>query len=450
MVADGGQSVTTWARVAAGCAVALVAATGIVGAAPGSGPVTLTVLATNDLTNQLAAPEDADVGGVAHLASHVRAVRARAPGALHVDAGDLTGSGREAARIFGDEPTIEAMNDLGLDVLAAGNHAFDAGIDHLRRLYDGGCVDSDCAYRHDAPYAGAGFEVLSANVTETTTGEPVLPGWTIREVQGVRVGVVGLTSALPDRLLTPESETTTTPIREVVNPTVERVLDAGAQVVVVVWHEGSHRRNVLGEPDPNGCDDVAGPSWNLREQLHEQVDLVVDGHTHQAYVCDQPERPLMTQALAHGRMFTEATLVYDPATDEVVRRDAVNRWVSHDVAPDPELQALVDHHQALGGIGVPASADLDGDTLGDRYEVMVATTDARAADTDGDGLDDGAEVRVHDTSPTRPDTDRGGVDDGTEVAAGSNPRLGVDDPLVGSASTLGTAQVTPVTPVEPR
>lgn len=400
---------------------------------PSSGEVTLTVVATNDFHNQLVSSEGASVGGVAHLASHLEEVRSRDPEALYVDAGDMTGSGRGIARMFGDEPTIEAMNLLGLEAMAVGNHEFDHGLDHLRRLHAGGCRGDDCAYRHDSPYEGADFATLSANVVETATGDPVLPAWTMREVSGVQVGIVGLTADVreePLDLLRGKGEVGTTPVHEAVGPAVEDVVAAGAQVVVLVWHTGS-RQQTVGTPDPNGCENMRGPTWNLRQHLPDEVDLVVDGHTHQAYVCDGPGGPLMTQALEHGRMVTEATLTYDPARDEMVDRGAVNRWVTHDVAPHSDLVTLVERYEALGGVDAPTWADLDGDTLGDGYEARISRSDPRDPDTDGDGLTDDREVLVHHTHPRRVDTDGGGVDDGDEVEAGTNPNLFVDDPVPG-------------------
>lgn len=439
---DGG---TALRRVGLAVLSTLLAAGGLAAApASSSDTVDLTVVATNDLHNQLTplddgpfggllrlgTPEDEPVGGVAHLAAHIDEVRARAPGALYVDAGDMTGVGRGIARMFGDEPTIEAMNLMGLDAMAAGNHEFDPGLDHLGRLLAGGCPAQDCAYRHDAPYEGAAFETLSANVVEAATGRPVLPAWTLREVSGVRVGIVGMTTTLEDDpfdVFGEDAEVTSRAIREEVEPAVEEVVAAGAQVVVLVWHAGSRQQAAQGGGDPNGCEDMRGFTWDLREHLPAAVDLVVDGHTHQAYVCDGPEGPLMTQALAFGTMYTEATLTYDPDRDEVVRREAVNRWVTHDVDPDPRLQDLVERYEALGGAGAPDWADLDGDTLGDGFEAFFSRTDPRRVDTDDDGLTDDHEVLFHRTDPRSADTDRGGIRDGDEVEAGTNPRLFADD-----------------------
>lgn len=427
------------------CLAALVASTGAWAAAPptdGDEVVTLTVLATNDLHNQLDVPERSRVGGAAYLAGHLSLVRSRRPHALYVDAGDMTGSGEGVARRFGDEPTIEAMNLMGLDVVAAGNHEFDGGIDHLRRLYGGGCRDDDCDYRHDAPYEGASFATLSANVVDTVTGSPVLPAWTLREVEGVQVGIVGLTTSGPSDLrqvLEPRRDVDAHSIHETVNPAVEEVVAAGADVVVVVWHEGSSQK-VWGSNDPNRCQGMWGPTWNLRDHLHDEVDVVVDGHTHQAYVCDVPGGPLMTQAGHSATMFTEITLAYDRESDRVVERAAINRRVTHDVAPDPDVAALIEHYQALVSANAPPTADLDGDRLGDAYETFRSFTDPRTVDTDGDGLDDGSEVRYHHTRPRRADSDGGGVADGAEVDAGTSPLVFLDDRIPAATGSMWPSQ----------
>lgn len=416
--------------------VASIALLGLTAAAPsGLGerdeqPVTITLLATNDFHGQLQPPTDVGQrgrGGAAYLAAHLDAVRARAPEALYVDAGDMTGSGTGISRRFGDEPTVEAMGLMGLDVAGAGNHEFDQGLAHLRRNRLGGCRDGDCAYRHEDPYAGASFETLAANVIDDATGDAAFPAWTIRTVSGVDVGVVGLVAAGAVR---DGGGVTALPQRDVVNPAVEEVVAAGADVVVVLWHDGSRQNRLLSPIDPNGCHNMSGSSWWFRDRFHDEVDVVVDGHTHQPYVCDVPDGPILTQATDRGTMLTEITLTWDPATAQVVDRTAVNRYVNHGVVPDPEVQSLIDRYRALGGGHAPSWADLDGDTLGDGYEVLVARSDPYDTDTDDDGLDDDREVYIHRSDPRRRDTDRGGAPDGAEVEAGLNPTLMFDDVLL--------------------
>ena len=82
-------------------------------------------------------------GGAEYLASHVRALRATNPNTLFLSAGDLIGATPLISALFHDEPTIEAMNQTGLDINAVGNHEFDEGTKELRRMQSGGCHPVD-------------------------------------------------------------------------------------------------------------------------------------------------------------------------------------------------------------------------------------------------------------------------------------------------------------------
>jgi len=84
-----------------------------------------------------------DAGGAEYLATHIRRLEALNPNTLVVSAGDLIGASPLLSALFHDEPTIEAMNSLGLDLNAVGNHEFDEGADELRRMQDGGCHPVD-------------------------------------------------------------------------------------------------------------------------------------------------------------------------------------------------------------------------------------------------------------------------------------------------------------------
>lgn len=399
-----------------------------------TGAVEVTLMATNDVHRQLAPVDnpggwDDGLGGLAWLSGHLDAVRDRAPDALYVDAGDMTGGGNSGLGLPGgmaDEATVEAMNVMGLDATTVGNHEFDGGLAEARRIREGGCWAGDCAYRHDQPYAGAEFATLGANVLDAATGEPVFAPWTIVERQGVDVGIVGVTETSlvnADGVTLLDSFTTA-------NAAAQEAEAAGADIIVVLLHDGSHQ-NPAGAYDANACEDPTGPSTWMLPWFDDAIDVVVDGHTHQAYVCDIEGLPLMTQASRWGTVFTEITLSYDPATDQVVDRRAVNRQVTHDVTPDPAIAGLVTGYSALIGTNAPSWTDLDGDSLGDAHEVARTQTDPRVADSDGDGIDDGTEVTngTDPLDPKDPKPARGGghkdsdTDDG-DTSGGSNRRGG--------------------------
>src|SRR4029079_8654673 len=85
--------------------------------------------------------------------------------------GDLIGAAPLVSTLFRHESTIEVMNAIGLDASTVGNHEFDAGAAELKRIAAGGCaprtpeaVATSCTL---APYTGARFPYLSANVFDS-------------------------------------------------------------------------------------------------------------------------------------------------------------------------------------------------------------------------------------------------------------------------------------------
>jgi len=82
-------------------------------------------------------------GGIDYMAGLVRQLRSAAKHSVVVSAGDLIGASPLNSALFHDEPTIEAMNRLGLDFSAVGNHEFDEGKDELLRMQAGGCHPVD-------------------------------------------------------------------------------------------------------------------------------------------------------------------------------------------------------------------------------------------------------------------------------------------------------------------
>ena len=110
-----------------------------------------------------------NAGGVEYLATWIKALRTTNPNTITVGAGDLIGASPLISGLFHDEPTIEAMNALGLDVTGVGNHEFDEGIDELLRMQFGnqlggnGCHPVD-GCQDGTPFGGSLFQYLAANV----------------------------------------------------------------------------------------------------------------------------------------------------------------------------------------------------------------------------------------------------------------------------------------------
>ena len=119
-----------------------------------------------------------------------------------MSAGDLIGASPLISALFHDEPTIETMNLMGLDINGVGNHKFDEGPSELLRMQFGGSHPVDCDLDGD-PFLGADFEFLAANVIDDVTGETLFPAYTIRNYQGVKVAFIGMILEGTPTIVTP-------------------------------------------------------------------------------------------------------------------------------------------------------------------------------------------------------------------------------------------------------
>lgn len=314
-----------------------------------AGPVAATILAINDFHGYLEAPSegvhaeggDVPAGGAATLAAHFAEVRARQPNTIVVAAGDLIGASPLMSALFHDEPTIEAMNLVGLDLLGVGNHEFDEGLTELLRMKQGGCHPKD-GCQGSQPFQGASFEFLAANVRRAKEKATIFPPYAIRELGGVPVAFIGLTledtpgvtpPTVGDLAFGDEADT--------VNALVPELLAKGVRAIVVLLHEGG-----LPKGGYDACEGMSGPILPIVERLHPEVDLVITGHTHQAYNCRVGSR-LVTSAGCYGRLYTQIELSLDPNSRQLISAEAHNRIVTLDRAPKVEVASLVDRYRTL-------------------------------------------------------------------------------------------------------
>ncbi|MBY0445187.1 MAG: metallophosphoesterase, partial [Burkholderiales bacterium] len=138
--------------------------------------ITLTLPDPKDPSKTIKEP----VGGAEYLATWIKNLKAKNPNNVVVSAGDLIGASPMISALHHDEPTIEAMNAMGLDINAVGNHEFDDGYAELMRMQNGGChADKVCCV--DGNFEGAKFKFLAAYVLYSKTGKTILPSYQIRD-----------------------------------------------------------------------------------------------------------------------------------------------------------------------------------------------------------------------------------------------------------------------------
>jgi 5'-nucleotidase len=316
-------------------------------------PVELRILAINDFHGNLRPPtggiriaDPADrtgkiavpAGGAEYMATLVRQLREQATNTIFVAAGDLIGASPFLSAMFHDEPTIEALDMMGLEITAVGNHEFDEGKDELLRMQNGGCHPIDkCQGPH--PFPGAGFHYLAASTFEKSTGKTIFPAYEIREFGGIPVAFIGLTLKGTPGIVSPVgvADLEFRDEADTVNALVPELKARGVEAIVVLIHEGGFPTG-----DYNECPGISGPIVDIVRKFDRAVDLVISGHTHQAYVCEIDGR-LVTSGDKFGTVVTAIDLKLDSVTRDVVSARADNVIVrTGDIARDPRQTALLD------------------------------------------------------------------------------------------------------------
>ncbi|MDT0323476.1 bifunctional metallophosphatase/5'-nucleotidase [Streptomyces sp. DSM 44918] len=335
--------------------------------------VDLQLLAINDLHGALEPPtgsngqvthrhedgttEQLTAGGVEYLATGLREAREGQRRSLTVAAGDLVGATPLLSGLFHDEPTIEALNELEMDVAGVGNHEFDEGWEELTRLQEGGCHPVDGCYVEGREFEGADFPYLAANVVDEDTGRPILPPYSVQNLNGARVGFIGVTLEGTADIVTQEGIEGLEFLDEV--ETIDRysreLRRRGVNAVVVLIHEGGYPADTAYNNRCEGGADggVSGPIVDIAEQASSAVDVFVSGHTHQPYVCAIPDpsgrERLVTSAASNGRLFTELNMKYDLRSGDIVRAsvEGSNRVVDREQPAAADLTALIDYWSEL-------------------------------------------------------------------------------------------------------
>lgn len=293
-------------------------------------------------------------GGGEYLSAKLNELRAGNKYSLTVAAGDLIGGSPAFSGLFHDEPSVESLNAMRLDVSSVGNHEFDEGVTELLRMQNGGCHPADGCYFPDNPYAGANFQWLAANVVNEATGETPLPPYWIEKIESVKVGFIGMTLEATDTLVAAvgiqgwdfldEAETA--------NALVPILKAQGVEAIVVLLHEGGSQTPPPGAVD--ACVGISGPVVAINSALDPAIDVLITGHTHLPYNCVLPDSAgqprIVTSAYSYGRVVSELDLVLDKRTDDV-RRDlstATNHVVDQAMlTPDPAVTAVLDKWQPL-------------------------------------------------------------------------------------------------------
>ncbi|MEZ0449755.1 ExeM/NucH family extracellular endonuclease [Cellulomonas sp. ICMP 17802] len=411
----------------------------VVGLAKGvsAKPVNLTLLDINDFHGRIDTNTVKFAGTVEQ--EKAAAIAAGNPVAF-VSAGDNISASLFASAVQQDQPTIDVLNALELNASAVGNHEFDKGF-------------QDLTDRVIANKTNAKWDYLGANVYLKGTTTPALPEYSIIDMGGVAVGVIGAVTGETPSLVSPGGITQIDigdPV-DAVNRVAAQLSDGDesngeADVLVASYHEGAS------EGLPNGTleDEVAqgGAFAKIVDETAASVDAIFTGHTHQQYAWASPvpgkpgaTRPVL-QTGSYGEYIGEVGLTFDPSTGEIVAHTQKNvpRLVAPVVAGNTPAQneaafaaALVAKYPRVAQVNTIVSAALAyANTVGS-VPVGSVTKDITTAFTGGTYGPDGY------TAPATARDDRA-----SESSLGDLVANALRDTL--APANLGGAQIGVVNP----
>jgi 2',3'-cyclic-nucleotide 2'-phosphodiesterase (5'-nucleotidase family) len=283
-------------------------------------------------------------GGAAVLARYLlERKRANPDTTVLVHSGDMIGASPPESGLLQDEPTIRVLNEIGFDVGAPGNHEFDEGLDELLRLLNGG----PSQFPPGSTFEGQDFPLVSANIVDADTQEPIFEPYLIKRIKGVPVAFIGATTVTTPTVVEQGAVEGLEFLdeAEAVNSYVPELKRRGVEAMVLLIHEGGTQdRFPFGTISPRIAD--------VTRALDPEVDLVMAGHSHTA-LNSRVDGRLVVQASSFGRAFEDVRITLDYRTKDIAAASATlqGAWSfnppdiadpAHAVAGDPGVQAIVD------------------------------------------------------------------------------------------------------------
>jgi len=337
------------------------------------------VLGTNDFHGRLL-PDSGNAAGAAPFATAVKELKQEVPDSIFVAAGDLVGASTFESFIQDDEPTIDALNAMGIEVSAAGNHEFDRGyLDLARRIRT----------RADWQYIAANLDYAASiapadQLAETYTRTFDNGG------EALKVGFVGaVTEDLP-ALVNPAGieGITVTDVVDATNAAAEQLKADGADLVVLLVHEGAPTTECSAMTDP-------ATTWgNIVENTSSDVDAIISGHTHLAYNCRFPVADWVTDGRAvtkrpvvsagqYGTNLNQLVFKFDTTSGQLaaVSQDVIG-VAGVGYAPDPTVQGIVDGAVAFADTaGSEVLGTMDGPFNRAQYVPASGATENRGGES---------------------------------------------------------------------
>ncbi|MBM7553448.1 bifunctional metallophosphatase/5'-nucleotidase [Thalassobacillus pellis] len=317
------------------------------------------LLGINDFHGQLDVYRtigDRKAGGAEYLAAYLNKYEQTNKNTLIVHAGDVVGASSPVSSLLQDEPTIEILNEIGFDVGTLGNHEFDEGVDEMLRLINGG------EHPKTGYFEGANFPYTAANVVDKETGDPILPPYVIKKVNGMPIGFIGVVTTETKNIVLPSGieGVKFTDEATAINKAVEELKAKGVEAIVTLAHVPSHS-------DQDGSN-ASGEVVEFAPQIDDEVDVIFGGHNH-SYTNTMVDGKLIVQSYSYGTAFSDVDLMIDPKTKDIVSQEASIVTTYHDrIEPDPTVKNMVEKYskdiedlvnQVIAKAAEPITTDAD-------------------------------------------------------------------------------------------
>jgi 5'-nucleotidase len=379
--------------------------------------VTLSIIGTNDLHGAL---ERLPV--FAGFVANLRAARAAdGGGVVLVDGGDMF-QGTLESNLGEGADVVRAYNYLGYAATAIGNHEFDYGPEGPAAT-PGPKDDPQGALKARAREAK--FPFLAANIVDDRTGSgirwPNMPGSTLIEVAGIKVGIIGVSTETTPQKTMPANFAglRISPPANAIAQQAALLRARGARVIIAAMHIGSSCKDLDHPDDVSSCDRGEELFGLIHDLPRATVDVIVAGHTH-AGVAHRIEGIAVIESFASGRAFGRVDLQVGPdGKVAAVHIDKPHRLCAGEkdgnptpvaactpgdyegkpVVPDPAVQRIVDEAMARASerrkekLGITLAETIrrawavesaEGNLFSDL--MLAARPDAQVSVTNGGGL----------------------------------------------------------------
>ncbi|HEX2786836.1 MAG TPA: bifunctional UDP-sugar hydrolase/5'-nucleotidase [Ignavibacteria bacterium] len=223
------------------------------------------------------------IGGTANLLGYIN--KYRDGKTILLNGGDDF-QGSPISTITKGRSQIELLNLYGLDAFVLGNHEFDYGENNL-----------------DSALMNANFDYLSANVWFTPQNKTFGKSYVIKEINGVKIGIIGLTALDLKTLVLPSGvdEIEMLNVDSVVSVNIHALKNQNCDLIFLLTHIGKEN------------------DQKLAEKFYGDLDVIVGGHSHTPLFKPVIQNGvIIVQAGSYGRWLGKLNLNVDITKDTIL------------------------------------------------------------------------------------------------------------------------------------